>query len=227
MSRGTRSSKLPVAGPARLKRRPRPALKTGAAEAAKMLQLLEAAEDIFLAKGYHSATMNDVAKAAGMSKKTVYQLIESKAGLFAALLEYHQEKLAIPVRQPDWSLHEVLVQNLLCLAEFLLSPQQISIIRLIMAEYTHGKDFGRVFHQKRMTKAKLLLENCLMEICPPVCGKIADAKEMAAMLFGMALGEFHLGVLIGFRPMPTKAVLTRRIRLAVDLFLAGCKAKRS
>ena len=51
-----------------------------------MRQLIAAAEDIFLAKGYHAATMNDVAKAAGMSKKTVYMMIESKAELFGALL---------------------------------------------------------------------------------------------------------------------------------------------
>ncbi|OYV38447.1 MAG: TetR family transcriptional regulator, partial [Acidocella sp. 20-61-6] len=42
-----------------------------------MLKLFDAAEDIFLLKGYHTATMSDVAKAAGMSKKTVYQLVES------------------------------------------------------------------------------------------------------------------------------------------------------
>lgn len=196
-------------------------------DAAKLLQLIAAAEDIFLAKGYHTATMSDVAKAAGMSKKTVYQLIESKAGLFVALLEYHQDKLAVPVMQKDWPLHEILVQNLLCLARFLLSPQEISIIRLIMAEYTHGRDFGRIFHQKRVTKAKMLLENCLLQIGPPLYRRPADVREMAAMLFGMALGEFHLGVLIGFRSMPSKAVLTRRIRQAVDLFLLSCATENT
>ena len=57
-----------------------------AGNADRMLQLITAAEDIFLAKGYHTATMSDVAKAAGMSKKTVYTMIESKAELFGALL---------------------------------------------------------------------------------------------------------------------------------------------
>jgi len=221
-----RSLKHHITEPVRVKRLPRPASKADALQAAKLLQLIEAAEDIFLAKGYHTATMSDVAKAAGMSKKTLYQLVESKAGLFAALLEYRQEKLVIPVTQDNWPLHEILEQNLLCLAQFLLSAQQISIIRLIMAEYTHGKDFGRVFHQKRVMKAKLLLENCLTEIGPPAYRKVDNIKEMAAMLFGMALGEFHLGVLIGFRPMPTKAVLTRRIRLAVALFLGGWEATK-
>ncbi len=221
MSRGIKPPKQDTSLPARLRGWCRPALKADAADTAKMLQLIEAAEDIFLAKGYHTATMNDVARAAGMSKKTVYQLIESKAELFAALLEYHQEQLIIPVIHEDWQEHEILVQNLLSLAQFLLSAQQISIIRLIMAEYTHGKDFGRIFHQKRLIKAKLMLENTLMEIGQPRYHKIKDVRETAAMLFGMALGEFHLGVLIGFRAMPTKAVLTRRIRSAVDLFLKG------
>lgn len=226
MSREMRSSKHPVvepAGPPKgwARSGARPKSNADAQDAARLLQLIEAAEDIFLAKGYHTATMSDVAKAAGMSKKTVYQLIESKAELFAALLEYRQEKLIIPVKQENWSLHEILEQNLLCLARFLLSPQQISIIRLIMAEYTHGKDFGRIFHQKRVMKAKLLLENCLAEIGPPVYRRVDDVKEMAAMLFGMALGELQLGVLIGFRAIPAKAALTRRIRLAVELFLGG------
>ena len=225
MSREMHSSKHHVAEPVRLKSAIKPHPKADAEDAAKMLSLIEAAEDIFLAKGYHTATMNDVAKAAGMSKKTVYQLIDSKAGLFAALLDYHQEKLLIPEIKDDWPIQEILVQNLLCLAQFLLSPQQISIIRLIMAEYTHGKDFGRVFHQKRLMKGKLQLESCLTQIGPPLYHKLGDVREQSAMLFGMALGEFHLGVLIGFRAMPTKAVLTRRVRMAVELFLKGLERK--
>jgi len=42
------------------------------------------------------------------------------------------------------------------------------------------------------------------------------------MLFGMAIGEFHLTVLIGYRPPPTKAALENRIHHAVETFLAGC-----
>ena len=224
MPREIQSSKHPAVALARPKGPVAARSKTTVGEAAKILQLIEAAEDIFLAKGYHTATMSDVAKAAGMSKKTVYQLIESKADLFADLLAYRQEQIVMPDNHEDGPLQETLVQYLLCLAHFLLSPKQISIIRLIMAEYTHGKDFGRIFHQKRVTKANLFLEDYLMKIEPPTYRPISDFKEMAAILFGMALGEFHLGVLIGFRAMPTKAVLTNRIRLAVELFLKGCEA---
>ena len=191
-----------------------------------MLALLEAADDIFLAKGYHSATMSDVAKAAGMSKKTVYTLIESKAELFAALLAHYQSKLQFPTPEPDWTIRETLIANLTCLARFMLSPAQISILRLIMAEYTHSPDFGRLFHLSRIKKAKIKLESCLADFAVQQCQSADEAKEMAAMLFGMAIGEFHIGVLVGFRSVPTKPVLEKRVRQAVDVFLAGWPARK-
>ncbi len=186
-----------------------------------MSQLIEAAEDIFLSKGYHTATMSDVAKAAGMSKKTVYQLIESKAELFTILLAHHQARLTFPSGQEALSVKETLVQNLLCLARFLLSAEQIALIRLIMAEYTHSPDLGRMFLRERMLKAKTQIEKCLVNAAAREGMRLADAREMSAMLFGMALGEFHLAALIGFRAAPAKAVLERRIRRAVELFVAG------
>jgi TetR/AcrR family transcriptional repressor of mexJK operon len=202
-------------------------LKGEPSDAAKMLHLIASAEAIFLEKGFHTATMSDVAKAAGMSKKTVYQLIDSKAALFEALMEHHAEKLVMPVIEDDWTLNEILVQFLLRLGRFLLSPTQISLIRLIMAEYTHSNDFGRIFHRKRVMKSKTQLESWLAQVCAPDFCQVADVREMSAMLIGMALGEFHLGVLVGFRPIPTKAALTRRVRCAVDVFLAGCETKES
>jgi TetR/AcrR family transcriptional repressor of mexJK operon len=183
--------------------------------------LIDAAEEIFLAKGYHSATMDDVAQAAGMSKKTVYQLIHSKAELFMALLDHYQTLLVFPASQPDWSEQRILVEHLLALARFLLSPEQLAIIRLIMAEYTHSPDLSRVFHQSRFKKAKSRLETCLSDIATRQNARFTDLGEMSAMLFGMTIGEFHLGVLIGFRAPPSKAALERRIRQGVAIFLAG------
>ncbi len=187
----------------------------------KMLKLIDAAEDIFLAKGYHTATMSDVAAQAGMSKKTVYQLIESKADLFAILLAHHQSLLKFPEVQPDWSIHDILTANLICLARFLLSREQISIVRLIMAEYTHSPDLGRVFHLKRVQKARSLLEICLADIAKRSGCEDCNVREMSAMLFGMAIGEFFLGALIGFRGTPTKAQLETRVKNAVTIFLGG------
>lgn len=213
--------------PTKTARSPRSSAPSAAGNADRMLQLVTAAEDIFLAKGYHTATMSDVAKAAGMSKKTVYTMIDSKAELFGALLTHRHSLLNFPEPHSDWTIHELLTANLMALARFLLSPGQIAILRLIMAEYTHSPDLGRVFHRNRVSKAKSQLESCLTDIAVQHGCPAEQAKEMAAMLFGMAIGEFHLGVLIGFRAPPTRQALEKRVRQAVDIFVAGCGAVKA
>lgn len=200
---------------------PRPQPPDLAAE--RMQQLIAAAEDVFLAKGYHTATMSDVAKAAGMSKKTVYTMIESKAELFSMLLGHYHSMLVFPVAKPGWTAQDILVENLLCLARFLLAPKQIALIRLIMADYTHSPDLGRLFLRNYVNKSKNRIETCLAEIAA-AHGCEADCKEIGAMLFGMAIGEFHLGTLIGFRNPPTRQALAKRVRQAVEIFLAGVQS---
>ncbi len=191
-----------------------------------MADLLAVAERIFLRHGYYDTTMNDIALAAGMSKKTIYTLVDSKAGLFAAVLAHQHAQIIYPTAQPDWSLADTLTANLTCLAHFLLSPPQIALTRLIMAEHTNTPDFGRIFLHSRVLKAKARLHDCLASVARDYGATPHQAKELSAMLFGMALGEFHAGMLIGFRAAPSKAALAARIRLAVDIFLAGCHAAK-
>jgi len=190
-------------------------------QAARLPGLLAAAEAVFLQKGYHAATMSDGAKAAGMSKKTIYELIDSKIELFFAILADHHEKITFPQPAPGWSVADILTANLLALGRFLLEPAQMALIRLIMAEYTHSPDFGRLFMRSRLVKAKARLEDALASVAREQGVPAAQAKEGSAMLFGMALGEFHIGTLIGFRPPPSRQALEARIRRAVEIFLAG------
>lgn len=190
-------------------------------KAERLNTLVTAAEAVFLQKGYHAATMNDVAKAAGMSKKTIYELIDSKIELFFAILADHHEKITFPTPKPGWGVADILTANLLALGRFLLEPAQIALIRLIMAEYTHSPDFGRVFMRSRLVKAKARLEDALASVAREQGVPAAEAKEGSAMLFGMALGEFHIGTLIGFRPPPSRQALETRVRRAVEIFLAG------
>src|SRR6516165_4187852 len=100
--------------------------------------LIEAAGAVFLRKGYHAATMNDVAKAAGISKKTIYELFKSKDELFCAIIGDQQRDIAFPEPEPDWSVVDILTANLVCLAYFLLAPERLSFVRLVLAEYMHS-----------------------------------------------------------------------------------------
>lgn len=56
---------------------------------ARRAQLLEAAQAVFAAAGYHAAAMDDIAERAGVSKPVLYQHFPGKLELYLALLDKH------------------------------------------------------------------------------------------------------------------------------------------
>jgi AcrR family transcriptional regulator len=57
-------------------------------------RVLDAARRVFMERGYHGATLEQIAEEAGFSKGVVYSQFESKADLFLALLEKRIEERA-------------------------------------------------------------------------------------------------------------------------------------
>lgn len=65
---------------------------------ARRRQLLGAAQEVFVAQGYHAAAMDDIAERAGVSKPVLYQHFPGKLELYLALLEEHATELVKRVR---------------------------------------------------------------------------------------------------------------------------------
>jgi AcrR family transcriptional regulator len=65
---------------------------------ARRNQLLGAAQEVFVAQGYHAAAMDDIAERAGVSKPVLYQHFPGKLDLYLALLDQHCEALLEAVR---------------------------------------------------------------------------------------------------------------------------------
>ena len=65
---------------------------------ARRKQLLGAAQEVFVANGYHAAAMDDIADRAGVSKPVLYQHFPGKLELYLALLDTHCEVLIGNVR---------------------------------------------------------------------------------------------------------------------------------
>jgi AcrR family transcriptional regulator len=56
---------------------------------ARRKQLLAAAQQVFVAQGYHAAAMDEIAEKAGVSKPVLYQHFPGKLELYLALLDTH------------------------------------------------------------------------------------------------------------------------------------------
>jgi len=65
---------------------------------ARRRQLLDAAMEVFVARGYHAAAMDEIAERAGVSKPVLYQHFPGKQELYLALLDESVESLLDAVR---------------------------------------------------------------------------------------------------------------------------------
>jgi AcrR family transcriptional regulator len=65
---------------------------------ARRRQLLGAAQEIFVAQGYHAAAMDDIADRAGVSNPVLYQHFPGKLDLYLALLDESARELVAIVR---------------------------------------------------------------------------------------------------------------------------------
>ena len=61
-------------------------------------QLLDAALELFVARGYHAAAMDEIAERAGVSKPVLYQHFPGKLELYLALLDESVDTLVETVR---------------------------------------------------------------------------------------------------------------------------------
>lgn len=76
-----------------------PAGRARLPRSARRQQLLAAAQEVFVAQGYHSAAMDDIAERAGVSKPVLYQHFPGKLELYLALLDMHCDALVLKVRE--------------------------------------------------------------------------------------------------------------------------------
>ena len=187
---------------------------------ARMLQLLAAAKETFTSKGFAATTMDDIAGAAGMSKKTLYKLFESKTELFRAMLLRSLPQADYADAPSDGS-PVIRLRNMLHeAADTALSPGEIALQRLIIGERQASPELGRMFAEVIMESGTEHIIDLLKAV--RLQPRFADVplRLVSEMLFGMVFGHDHFRLLTdtGFRL--NRRVLDRRIDLAIATFCA-------
>lgn len=185
---------------------------------ARMMQLLAAAKATFTSKGFAATTMDDIAGAAGMSKKTLYKLFESKTELFRAMLLRSLPEAHFANPPLSGSPTAQLRTALRRIADVVLAPSEIALHRLIIGERQASPDLGRMFAEVIMESGPDdvagLLETVRLE--PRLEG--VPLRAVAEMLLGMVFSHDHFRLLTdeGFRL--NRRLLDKRIDLAIAVF---------
>src|SRR5580700_7704461 len=99
--------------------------------------MIEAARHEFQANGYAATCMNDVAQRAGVSTKTMYRLIPTKADLFNSVVSDRIGRFMLEIDADALDvlpLREALERMLIAYGTLTLSEDTIAINRLVIGE---------------------------------------------------------------------------------------------
>ncbi|MET3332925.1 TetR/AcrR family transcriptional repressor of mexJK operon [Bradyrhizobium ottawaense] len=193
----------------------------GPAPDARMTQLLAAAKDTFTSKGFAATTMDDIAGAAGMSKKTLYKLFESKTELFRAMLLRSLPE-ADYADTPSEGSPVIRLRNMLReAADVALSPGEIALQRLIIGERQASPALGRMFAEVIIESGTEHIVELLKAVRLEPRFESVPLRLIAEMLFGMVFSHDHFRLLTDTAFKLNRRALDRRIDLAIATFCAA------
>ncbi len=160
---------------------PAPTLRKGR----KVEQVLSGAREIFLRDGFEGASVDDIAKAAGLSKATLYSYFSDKRQLFAEVVTSECDRMATEiVGQLDEAapVREQLLMAACGAAKFLVSNFAQRIFRICLAERDRFPELSIAYYESGPLNGHHQICHHLQKSVE--CGELKiDDVEMAAWQF--------------------------------------------
>jgi len=127
----------------------------------KFDQVLDGARTVFLSDGFEGASVDDIAKAAGVSKATLYSYFPDKRFLFMQVAKtecQRQADLAIENIDMDAPIRRILHDIATEMVDFMTSQFGKQIFRICVGESDRFPELGREFYESGpvMIRAKLI-----------------------------------------------------------------------
>ncbi|WP_374307241.1 TetR/AcrR family transcriptional regulator [Dongia sp.] len=196
--------------------------ETGEELPAKAAQVMEAGSKLFTEHGFGAVSMDQVAKAAGVSKATVYAHFQSKEQLFvaivrAACLSYADNVMPEVRDAPD--MRAALTRIGRSIAGFLMAPRTMAIYRVIVAEGPRFPDLARRYYETGPRTFKRLLTQYLTEAMGKGLLKMEDPRLAADQFCGMVRGPLYMQVLLNVQDDPDALQVDVVVNGAVEVFL--------
>ncbi|WP_456622427.1 TetR/AcrR family transcriptional regulator [Bradyrhizobium sp. P5_C12] len=196
-------------------------------DSSKRRQILDGARKVFMDLGFDGASMGEIARAAAVSKGTLYVYFADKSALFEAILE--QEALQHgqvvfnfdPARDAETTLKEFgrAYIHLLC------RPGGGSAIRTVMAIAERMPDVGRRYYARVLDKTINRLSDYLKAHVASGELKIDDCDLAASQFMELCKASLFLPFVFQAAPAPSEERMTEVIDSATRMFLAAYRAK--
>jgi TetR/AcrR family transcriptional repressor of mexJK operon len=199
-----------------------------APEGGKAGKILEAARRVFMTDGYGAASMDAIAKTAGVSKATVYAHFSGKDQLFAAIIaERCRVHSAIPALDdieratPEEALR-ALGRNF---ADLVLSPEVLDLYRIVVAETARFPELGRTLYETGPKRGIARLAEYLQQLTDRGLLDVPEPHIAARQFFGMIRSDLYLRRLFHISDAEVGITVEQMVGSSVEMFLRAYARK--
>ncbi|MBI1245511.1 MAG: TetR family transcriptional regulator [Alphaproteobacteria bacterium] len=195
-----------------------------ASDTAKRRQIIEGAREIFMREGFDGASMNDITRAAGVSKGTVYAYFPSKEALFEALIREDRRAQAERICTFDADDHDVakvLRDFGANLMEAMSRPGAMAHLRTVIAASAKFPAIGRAFYEAGPRFGVGRLADYLARQVEAGHLVVDDVQRAAFHFIELCQAKHMKQMLFCVVERPDADELRRSVSAAVDVFMAA------
>ncbi len=193
----------------------------GDEDSTKRRQILAGARMVFMELGFDGASMGEIAKAAGVSKGTLYVYFADKGSLFEAIVEQESLEQGIGVIEldPTVDVETTLRRFGQAHMELLCRPQGGSTIRTVMAIAERMPDIGRRYYEHVPAGWLGKLATYLQAHVKAGHLVIDDCQLAAAQFTLTCQATLFLPFIFQAIPAPSAERIAKVVESAVNMFL--------
>jgi AcrR family transcriptional regulator len=156
-------------------------------------EILTRALDVFLKTGYGASTVDELAAAAQVTKRTLYAYFGDKAEVFAAMVRHLAAAVSLDAAS-DRDTLETLAARIVSRVH---SDELVGLHQLVIAESTRFPELALILHSSGDARHIARLAGHIRAERDP------SFEPLAEPLFSLLLGEKHRRRLLGIDPAPT------------------------
>ncbi|MBU2981533.1 TetR/AcrR family transcriptional regulator [Lentibacter algarum] len=189
----------------------------------KYEEVLGGARAVFMRDGFEGASVDDIARAAGVSKATLYSYFPDKRILFIEVSRLECERMAQDTGNvADFSAppREVMTTTANTLLRFLLSEFSLQMFRICSAEAKRFPELGQAFYQsgpEMGCKRMAAYLRFAIERGEIICD---DPQLMAEQFTELCKAKLWPRAIFGVQTSFTDAEISEVVTAAVDTILA-------
>lgn len=185
-SNGKRAAVLPT--------RPGPGRPTREQVERRNVELLDRALDLFLERGFERTTIDAIAMAVGMAKRTVYARYEDKATLFRAALQRAIDDWVVPVEtlraaEDEADFESGLLNIARILIANLMSPEGLRLMRITNSESYRMPEIGIYTYERGTRQTIDYLADLFRRRSRQNGVEMPEAEAAALMFLSLVVGE--------------------------------------